>query len=466
MSDQHIQRYEDLLAKDSKSRAFAPLAEAYRKAGRLAEAVEVAERGLKHNPGYTGGLVVLGRILYEKNELERSLEILQQAVKDAPDNYMAQKFLGRVSLDKGDIPEAVQALDAANMLSPDDQEVAGLLEEARKKATKPTALDFDEPEPVLEEVPEPPPPSPITIDGVELEPLGGESPGIGEGESLPELPEILPVSDLGEVEALQASEETFEHFPPGAAALIAEAEEVQVQLGEAPVPEPEIQPLVAERLQDVPNTPDTPDTPAAPAAEPDTRPLEVRIEPLPAPVQPQAPPPVLPTAEAKTATEPQPGTQPVQAEPVSSLDEAVFEPDMDLVAPLQTAEAPVVPPAAGDVPASGLLTPESPAPPEMEPAAEVPDAPGQGDDISTETLADIYAQQGEVEKAREIYTQLQVQRPHDASLAGKLAGLSTRPEIIETGPEVQPGTDRPNAQTAATLESWLDNIRKIREERG
>ena len=52
MSDDAIQRYEQTLLEDPQSRAFAPLAEVHRKAGRLDDAINVARAGLELNPGY------------------------------------------------------------------------------------------------------------------------------------------------------------------------------------------------------------------------------------------------------------------------------------------------------------------------------------------------------------------------------------------------------------------------------
>ena len=77
MSDQDIQKYEQMLVEDPQSRAFAPLAEAYRKVGKLDDAIRVAETGLEIHPGYTGGLVVLGRAHFEKKELDKATEILE-----------------------------------------------------------------------------------------------------------------------------------------------------------------------------------------------------------------------------------------------------------------------------------------------------------------------------------------------------------------------------------------------------
>ena len=173
MSDDTIQRYEQMLAEDPKSRAFAPLAEAHRKAGRLDEAIKVARAGLEVHPGYSGGLVVLGRALYEKGELDNAVEILQKAVSETPESYLGQKFLGKVLIDKGENSGALRALESANLLSPEDEEVVRLLDEVKKKATSPVTMDYEEKaaesagqaQIVTYEQ------KPTTVDGIELPPL-------------------------------------------------------------------------------------------------------------------------------------------------------------------------------------------------------------------------------------------------------------------------------------------------------
>jgi tetratricopeptide (TPR) repeat protein len=438
MSEQDIQRYSQMLEEDPKSRAFAPLAEAYRKTGKLDEAIETAERGLKHHPGYTGGLVVLGRSLYEKNELERASEILQQATKETPDNYMAQKFLGKVLFDKGEVSEAKKALDFANMLSPDDQEVINLLEEAKKKAAKPKTLDFEDADAAPEVVvPPPPPPKPVTVDGVELEPLGDEFSELGDGQDQAllsadgALPEIVPETELIEAEELQTAEETFEELPPGAAALMQEVEEFQDPVI---VPEPAAQ--VEASPEPAPAPPEEVFIPE-PAQPEGFQPVEE--------LQPSPVPGLIPEADPEAAMEavpefiPEPAPEPVPA----PAPEPVPIPDPE--------PAPVHEPA-----------PEAAFVPAAEPPPEPP-----AQDMATETMADIYTQQGELGKAKQIYSHLLAQNPGDEGLRSKLAALesATPPEANKAAAE-PPGTGIQTEDTVATLEKWLVNITNLQQERG
>ena len=66
----YLRRYQE----DPRSRVFAPLAEAYRKAGLLDEAIEIARDGVRVHPHFVGGKVALARALFDKGQLRRSGE--------------------------------------------------------------------------------------------------------------------------------------------------------------------------------------------------------------------------------------------------------------------------------------------------------------------------------------------------------------------------------------------------------
>ncbi|MEM7828751.1 MAG: tetratricopeptide repeat protein [Candidatus Aenigmatarchaeota archaeon] len=84
-----IIKYEAILAKDPKSVVFAPLADAYRKAGMLDDAIRVCTEGLKYHPDHTGGRVVLGRVYFEKGLFDEAQRELERAVKISPENIVA-----------------------------------------------------------------------------------------------------------------------------------------------------------------------------------------------------------------------------------------------------------------------------------------------------------------------------------------------------------------------------------------
>lgn len=123
-----IERYRELLARDPKSRAFAHLADAYRRQGRYAEAIAVCERGLARYPTYLGARMVLARALGEQGEAARAEAEFRLILGLAPDNIAAHRELGDL-LRGGDRPaEALEVYEGLLQLIPFDREVRELVE--------------------------------------------------------------------------------------------------------------------------------------------------------------------------------------------------------------------------------------------------------------------------------------------------------------------------------------------------
>ncbi|MEK6725303.1 MAG: tetratricopeptide repeat protein [Deltaproteobacteria bacterium] len=104
-----INKYLAILSKDPGSMVFAPLAEAYRKAGMLDEAIATARDGLKLRPDYVSGMVALGRAYFEKGLLAEARENLEKVLIIAPDNIIAAGILEEIkskwSVVRGQGPE-------------------------------------------------------------------------------------------------------------------------------------------------------------------------------------------------------------------------------------------------------------------------------------------------------------------------------------------------------------------------
>src|SRR3982750_948516 len=86
---EYLRKYQE----DPSSRVFAPLAEAYRKAGLVDEAIEVAQEGLRVHPNFIGGKVALARALFDKKLFSAVVDELSPIVQDIPDNIVAQRLL-------------------------------------------------------------------------------------------------------------------------------------------------------------------------------------------------------------------------------------------------------------------------------------------------------------------------------------------------------------------------------------
>ncbi len=126
----YLRRYQE----DPRSRVFAPLAEAYRKAGLIDEAIEIARDGVRIHPHFVGGRVALARALFDKGDYANVVKELEPIVLDSPDNLIAQKLLAESYLILGRVTDALSAYKVLLFFMPGDQEVAGLVQEIEARA--------------------------------------------------------------------------------------------------------------------------------------------------------------------------------------------------------------------------------------------------------------------------------------------------------------------------------------------
>jgi predicted Zn-dependent protease len=126
----YLKRYQD----DPTSRVFAPLAEAYRKAGLVDEAIDIAREGLRLHPHFVGGRVALARALFEKKEYSDVIDELQAVIQDVPDNLAAQRLMAESCLMMGRVSEALTAYKMLLFYAPDDIETAALVKELENQA--------------------------------------------------------------------------------------------------------------------------------------------------------------------------------------------------------------------------------------------------------------------------------------------------------------------------------------------
>lgn len=131
-----LKRYQE----DPSSRVFAPLAEAYRKAGLLDEAVEIAREGVKKHPSFIGGKVALARALYDLKRYDEVVELLKPVAMEAPDNLVAQRLVAESSLILGQIADALAAYKMLLYFVPDDWETVKIVKELESQAYESGAL--------------------------------------------------------------------------------------------------------------------------------------------------------------------------------------------------------------------------------------------------------------------------------------------------------------------------------------
>src|SRR5204863_6914061 len=119
-------RLEDLrrrVQQDPSSIAFAQLAEEYRRAGQLQEAVDVCRAGLEIHPGYHSARVTLGRAFLELNQFEDAQKELEQVLKSAPENLAAIRGLAEIYHRRGSLAEALVQYRAALGLARNDPDL-------------------------------------------------------------------------------------------------------------------------------------------------------------------------------------------------------------------------------------------------------------------------------------------------------------------------------------------------------
>src|SRR6266550_1484841 len=83
-------------------RYFAPLANEYRKAGEIDQAIAICREYLPQQPGHMSGHIVYGQALYEARQFEEAKTVFETALALDPENLIALRHLGDIALIIGD----------------------------------------------------------------------------------------------------------------------------------------------------------------------------------------------------------------------------------------------------------------------------------------------------------------------------------------------------------------------------
>ncbi len=122
-----IAKLAEKISKDPKSKLFVPLAEEYKRAGDLEMSIHVLTEGIKNNPGYVTARSFLGRLLFEKGDLEGAQKEFEEVAKAIPDNLMAQRKLGDLFVLQNRSADALKHYKSALSLNPGDEDMALLV---------------------------------------------------------------------------------------------------------------------------------------------------------------------------------------------------------------------------------------------------------------------------------------------------------------------------------------------------
>ena len=400
-------------------RFFAPLANEYRKAGDFEQAVFICQEYLPQQPGHMSGHIVYGQTLFDMGRDEEAKAVFETALTLDPENLIALKHLGDIARQAGDLEGARSWYQRVLEADPRNDEIMVVLE------------------------------SMGGLDGTLSAGAGAETRRGGEtplsSPSVADTPHMthgfvdLPPAEAG-TEAADNDREPIEAF------VIEQSVDAEM-----PVAEPEVaaspggeEPSAAHASAEEPATGEAEhelldlddfsfgapadSTPAA-AEEPPPLPESAFVAESARDVEPEAA--TLVDAEFSVdarAAEP----EPIDAPPEPNVELATDiilgltsdEPDHaaeESLSDLQVEEAPV---AGEDLSRAinqleGLESFSMDLPVEEATSPTVEDsAPpaAAADTFATETMAELYAQQGHLESAMEIYDQLLERSPDDAEL--------------------------------------------------
>ena len=428
MNREEIAKLEALYASNPEGRVFTHLAEAYRKAGEFERARSILEQGLTKHPAYASAHVVLGRVYADLDDTDQASASFRHVLELDPHNLVALRSLGELARSQGRTGEALNYFEELRHQDPSNTEIEGVIAELKQAPQAPEAPPAEEPAPVAE--PESPEPEPSAFEQFQApsfeEPA--ETPSFAaaqpaELETLPGFEDATP--DYGDLVSpdidlgwSNGAPSEAEALPGDLAEFAALAETTSPDTDD--LPEPVAEPIDLsdfENIEEAPSFTSTEDPwtmsmQAAPAEE-------VQVEQS----EPEEP---TPLAEEVAALEEAPPSEEPQPEIVAFTE---VETVTELIAPAEP--EPLIEPEPEPEPAPAFElepaieaepTPE-PAPvfavtPEPEPVTETP--------LMTETMAELYTEQGLFEQAAEVYRALMAERPWDPDLPIRMAEVEAK----------------------------------------
>jgi tetratricopeptide (TPR) repeat protein len=121
MAIEDIERLKEKVNKDPNSKLFILLAEEYKNAGMLDEAINVLTDGIEKQPGYMSARVSLGKIYLERGMLDEAKAEFEKVVHTIPENLYAHKKLAEIYRDLGERDRAVEEFKEVLKLNPFDE---------------------------------------------------------------------------------------------------------------------------------------------------------------------------------------------------------------------------------------------------------------------------------------------------------------------------------------------------------
>jgi hypothetical protein len=198
-------RIDELRAKfeDNPRRYFAPLANEYRKAGDLTQAVELCREFLPNQPGHMSGHIVYGQALFESGDLDEARSVFETALELDPENLIALRHLGDIARARQELSVARRWYERVLEADPRNDDIAAQLAALAAQRRTPIAVPaIPEPEPVAFV---PPAPAPLLDDELLADVAQMVEPDLPQGTDAPAL-------SVGDVAAWESSAAVLQEF--------------------------------------------------------------------------------------------------------------------------------------------------------------------------------------------------------------------------------------------------------------
>ncbi len=377
MNREEIAKLEALYASNPEGRVFTHLAEAYRKGGEFERARSILEQGLTRHPTYASAHVVLGRVYADLNDTDQATASFRHVLELDPHNLVALRSLGELARSQGRTDEALAYFEELRHQDPSNNDIEGVIAELKEPRPPAQPIEVQAPAETWSSFEE------IKTPGIEedvgVTPAAQPEPWIEQPSSEPQPAEAqnldtLPgfedtTPDYGDLVSpdidLGWSEPAAEQESlPGDLADFA-------ALADASEPEPEPEPAVEMPL-DISDL-EQPEEPAGDVADPWSMSMDA--------------------AEPEAEPEPEDQEEPEPEEIVYGFEAITEELEPKPAAPMAAAEP-------------------------AEPVAELP--------VVTETMAELFTEQGLFERAAEVYRALMNERPWDPDLPVRMADVEAK----------------------------------------
>jgi tetratricopeptide (TPR) repeat protein len=118
-AEERIRELKRRITQNATSPLFVGLAEEYRSAGQLPEAIRTLEKGLEARPRYVSARVALARAYLEAGRTEDAAATFAKALEVDPGNLVSARCLADIHLSRGDSLEAIKRYKLYRALSGD-----------------------------------------------------------------------------------------------------------------------------------------------------------------------------------------------------------------------------------------------------------------------------------------------------------------------------------------------------------